>query len=99
MARPLIAGKHFPGVDYEKGLAAVEALRPLTPAGWTMGQMALRWILMFPEVTCAIPGAKRPSQVEENIAAAGLPPLPAKTMAAIAAIYARQVRPHVHQLW
>ena len=92
-------GETFAGLDYEKGLAAVEALRPLTPEGWTLGQMALRWILMFPEVTCAIPGAKRTSQVEENIAAAGLPRLPAKTMAAIAAIYARQVRPHVHQLW
>ena len=99
MAKPLIAGETFSGLDYEKGLAAVEALRPLTPAGATLAQMALRWILMFPEVTCAIPGAKRPSQAEENIAAAGLPPLPAKTMDAIADIYDRQVRAHVHQLW
>ena len=83
----------------ETGLAAVEALRPLTPAGATLGQMALRWILMFPEVTCAIPGAKRASQAEENIAAASLPALPKKTMAAIAAIYAGQIRPQVHQRW
>jgi aryl-alcohol dehydrogenase-like predicted oxidoreductase len=86
-------------VDYQTGLAAVEALRPLTPAGATLGQMALRWILMFPEVTCAIPGAKRASQAEENIAAASLPALSGKTMAAIAAIYARQVRAQVHQRW
>jgi aryl-alcohol dehydrogenase-like predicted oxidoreductase len=92
-------GETFSGVDYETGLAAVEALRPLTPAGATLGQMALRWILMFPEVTCAIPGAKRASQVAENIAAASLPALPAKTMAAIAAIYAGQVRAQVHQRW
>jgi aryl-alcohol dehydrogenase-like predicted oxidoreductase len=92
-------GETFSGLDYETGLEAVEALRPLTPAGAALGQMALRWILMFPEVTCAIPGAKRASQVEENIAAASLPPLPDKTMAAIAAIYTRYARPFVHQRW
>ena len=93
------AGETFSGLDFETGLEAVEALRPLPPPGATLGQMALRWILMFPDVTCAIPGAKRASQVEENIAAASLPPLPDKTMAAIAAIYARYARPAVHQRW
>jgi aryl-alcohol dehydrogenase-like predicted oxidoreductase len=92
-------GETFSGLDYEAGLEAVEALRPLTPPGATLGQMALRWILMFPDVTCAIPGAKRASQVEENIAAAGLPPLSRKTMAAISAIYDRYARPAVHQRW
>ncbi len=92
-------GETFSGLDYEKGLEAVEALRPLAPAGATLAQMALRWILMFPDVTCAIPGGRRASQVEENIAAASLPPLSAKTMAAVAAIYDRLVRPAVHQRW
>jgi len=92
-------GETFSGVDFEKGLAAVEALRPLVPSGMTMGQMALRWILMFPEVTCAIPGAKRPSQVEENIAAGALPPLNGEAMAGIAAIYNHQIRPLVQQRW
>ena len=35
-------GETFSGVDYEKGLEAVEELRPLVPAGETMAQMALR---------------------------------------------------------
>jgi aryl-alcohol dehydrogenase-like predicted oxidoreductase len=61
--------------------------------------MALRWILMFPEVTCAIPGAKRAVQAEENIAAADLPPLSEKTMAAIGEIYRSQIRPLVHPRW
>jgi aryl-alcohol dehydrogenase-like predicted oxidoreductase len=92
-------GETFSGVDFETGLKAVEALRPFVPAGATLGQMALRWILMFPEVTCAIPGAKRPSQVEENIAAAGLPPLSRETMAGISAVYDRHIRALVHQRW
>jgi aryl-alcohol dehydrogenase-like predicted oxidoreductase len=92
-------GETFSGLDYETGLQAVENLRPLVPLGASLAQFALRWILMFPEVTCTIPGAKRPSQVEENVAAADLPPLPAETMAAIDQIYDSQVRKHVHHLW
>jgi aryl-alcohol dehydrogenase-like predicted oxidoreductase len=92
-------GETFSGMDYESGLQAVEELRPLVPPGQTMAQMALRWILMFPAVTCAIPGAKRPQQVEENIQASGFPPLLDKTMTGINDIYNRFVRPHVHQYW
>jgi aryl-alcohol dehydrogenase-like predicted oxidoreductase len=92
-------GETFSGVDFETGLKAVEALRPFVPAGATLGQMALRWILMFPEVTCAIPGAKRPSQVEENSAAGGSPPLTRETMAGISEVYDRQIRSLVQQRW
>ena len=92
-------GETFSGVDFETGLNAVEELRQYVPAGATLAQMALRWILMFPEVTCAIPGAKRPSQVEENIAAAGLPPLTRQTMAGISAVYDRRIRRMVQQRW
>jgi aryl-alcohol dehydrogenase-like predicted oxidoreductase len=65
----------------------------------TLTQMALRWILMFPSVTCAIPGAKRPSQVEENIGAADLPALSEETMGKVREIYERLVRPRVHHYW
>ncbi|KAA0230911.1 aldo/keto reductase [candidate division KSB1 bacterium] len=92
-------GETFSGLDYDVGLQAVEALRPLVPRNWTMAQLALRWILMFPAVTCAIPGAKRPAQVEENLKAASLPPLSDETIAAIRGIYNQYARPHVHQFW
>jgi aryl-alcohol dehydrogenase-like predicted oxidoreductase len=65
----------------------------------TMAQFALRWILMFEAVTCAIPGAKRPDQVEENTNAADLPPLSDETMRKISQIYDRLIRPQVHQRW
>ncbi len=92
-------GETFSGVDYPTGLKAVEALQPLVPRGAAMAQMALRWILMFPAVTCAIPGAKRTAQVEENVAAADLAPLSPDTMAKIRALYDLQIRPLVHQYW
>ena len=92
-------GETFSGLDYETGLQAVEVLRPLVPSGQTMAQMALRWILMFPAVTCAIPGAKRPQQAEENILADSLPPLADKTMKSINELYNQSIRPHVHHYW
>ena len=92
-------GETFSGLDYEIGLQAVEELRGLVPTDMSMTQMALRWILMFPAVTCAIPGAKRPSQVEENLRAVDLPPLSEETMSRIRDVYERIVRPHVHHYW
>ena len=92
-------GETFSGLDYDIGLQAVEALRPHVPPGVTMAEMALRWILMFRAVTCAIPGAKRPDQVDENLRAADLPPLSDETMSAIEDIYNRQIRPQVHHYW
>jgi aryl-alcohol dehydrogenase-like predicted oxidoreductase len=92
-------GETFSGLDFALGLEAVEALRPLVPQGWTMAQMALRWILMFPEVTCAIPGAKRPGQAEENIKAASLPALSDTSMQQIRSVYDRLVRNQVHNYW
>jgi len=92
-------GETFSGVDYETGLQAVEELRAVCPPGWTLSQFALRWILMFDAVTCAIPGAKRPEQVEENCAAADLPPLSEAAMAAVPRIYDQYIRPQVHYRW
>jgi aryl-alcohol dehydrogenase-like predicted oxidoreductase len=92
-------GETFSGLNYEIGLQAVEELRPYVPAGATMAEMALRWILMFPAVTCAIPGAKRPEQVEENLLAADMPPLTPEAMSAIEGIYNRLIRPQVHHYW
>jgi aryl-alcohol dehydrogenase-like predicted oxidoreductase len=92
-------GETFSGVDFETGLGAVEALRPLVPPGISMAQFAMRWILNFDAVTCAIPGAKRPSQAEENITAADLPPLSPETMQAVRAIYEERIQPLVHHYW
>jgi aryl-alcohol dehydrogenase-like predicted oxidoreductase len=92
-------GETFSGLDYALGLKAVETLRPLVPAGMTLAQMALRWILMFPEVTCAIPGAKRPVQAEENVKAADIPPLSDETMKKILSVYDGLVKDEVHHRW
>jgi aryl-alcohol dehydrogenase-like predicted oxidoreductase len=86
-------------VDYSTALQAVEELRGARPVGLSLTQFALRWILMFDAVTCAIPGAKRPSQVEENASASDLAPLSEDTMAQVRSIYDRRIRPLVHHNW
>jgi aryl-alcohol dehydrogenase-like predicted oxidoreductase len=64
-----------------------------------MAELALRWILSFDAVSCAIPGAKRPSQVEENVRAADQPQLPAELLKKLRALYETRVQPLVHQYW
>jgi aryl-alcohol dehydrogenase-like predicted oxidoreductase len=92
-------GETFAGVPFEAGLDAVDELRPLVPDGATMAQMTLRWILMHEPVSTVIPGARNPEQAQANAAAAGLPALGEDTMARIAEVYARRIRPHVHDRW
>jgi aryl-alcohol dehydrogenase-like predicted oxidoreductase len=92
-------GETFSGVDYDTALAAVEELRLLVPEGASMAQFALRWILAFDAVTCAIPGGKRPAQVADNCAASDLPPLSEETMRTVRAIYDARISPAVHQRW
>ena len=92
-------GETFSGVDFETGLRAVSQLKKLVPINASLAQMALRWILEFPAVTCAIPGAKRPAQVLENIAASDLPPLSKATMKKIGAIYDGEIKPLVQHYW
>ncbi|HMO26034.1 MAG TPA: aldo/keto reductase, partial [Tepidisphaeraceae bacterium] len=92
-------GETFSGVEYGRGLQAVDALRPLVPAGVPMSAWALRWILMFDAVTCAIPGAKNTRQVEQNMSAADLPELSKRDMDITLDIYNRYIRELVHERW
>jgi len=92
-------GETFSGVDLDQGLAAVSELKKLAPPGMSMAQFALRWILMFDAVTCAIPGAKTPQQVNDNLKAADAPPLDTQIMDGVQSVYDRLIRSTVHAKW
>ncbi|MEE8218354.1 MAG: aldo/keto reductase [Vicinamibacteria bacterium] len=92
-------GETFSGVPFGVGLSAVETLRALVPSRATMAQLALRWILMFDAVTCAIPGARTPAQAKDNAQAAQLPAIDSATMAAVRRVYDDAIRAHVHASW
>jgi aryl-alcohol dehydrogenase-like predicted oxidoreductase len=92
-------GETFSGVPYEIGLKAVEELKSLLPAGASLAQLALRWILMFEGVSTIIPGGKNPRQVADNSGASALAPLSEQQMSAVRTVYDRYIRPSVHQRW
>lgn len=68
-------GETFAGLGLAKGVELADKLTPLVPAGMTMAQMALRWVLDHDAVSVVIPGASRPDQARSNAAVSDLPPL------------------------
>lgn len=92
-------GETFSGVDFELALESVEELKLLTSPEMTLSQLALKWILMHPAISCVIPGARRPEQIVETAKASDLSSLPKSTMDTIADLYNKKVRPSVHHRW
>ncbi len=92
-------GETFSGVDYETGLLAVSELQELFPGRENLAPIALRWVLMFEEVSCVIPGASREAQVVSNYSAENLPPLSVEQMAGVKEIYEKYFKKVVHHLW
>lgn len=90
-------GETFSGVPYEKGLAAVEELKKLFPTDTNLAAVALRWILMFDEVSCVIPGASNREQVGLNLQAATFPELPDGQRNSIKAIYDEYIWPDLQK--
>ena len=88
-------GETFAGIDYQKGLNAVEEIKKLFPADSMLASMALKWILMFPEVSCIIPGASRPEQILSNLKASELPDLSKDQMEGVKQIYEQYILPDV----
>lgn len=92
-------GETFSGIDYLSGLDAVNDLKNIFPQTENLAAIALKWILMFPEVSCIIPGASRPDQVKANIAASGLPSLTNDQLTSIQKVYDTKIKKLVHHLW
>jgi aryl-alcohol dehydrogenase-like predicted oxidoreductase len=92
-------GETFSGVDFAAGLEAVRRIAPLVPAGVTMAQFALRWIVDQPGVSVVIPGARNPEQAAANAGAAALAPLPDETLSAVHDVYDDLIAPQIGQRW
>jgi len=92
-------GETFSGVDYETGLRAMEELKELFPGRENLAALALRWILMFPEVGCVIPGASGLNQLRSNLDALEEPPLSTSQMEGVKRVYDSLIREQVHHLW
>ena len=91
-------GETFSGVDFNKALTVVEELKSLTPEGFSLSQLALKWILMHDEVSVVIPGAKNSDQALKNISASALPDIP-NLMEKIENIYNTHLKNDIHPRW
>ena len=92
-------GETFSGVDYEIGLLAVEELKEIFPGRENLASLALRWVLMFDNVSCVIPGASRESQLSSNLVALDEEPISLEQMEGVKEIYDRRIKAQVHHLW
>ena len=92
-------GETFSGVPYDVALEAVEEIRKYVPAGVTMAQFALRWILMADAVSTVIPGAKNAAQARANAEASDVAAISADVMAVLSELYQSKIAPHVHHYW
>jgi aryl-alcohol dehydrogenase-like predicted oxidoreductase len=92
-------GETFSGVDYEIGLLAVEELKEVFPGRENLASLALRWVLMFDNVSCVIPGASRDAQLSSNLVALDEEPISLEQMEGVKEIYDRRIKAQVHHLW
>ncbi len=91
-------GETFSGVDYNKGLKAL-ALLNARFSDQNLALLALKWILMFDEVSCVIPGASSSDQILSNLTAMQLPDLTEQEMQFVASVYENQIKNPVHYQW
>ena len=92
-------GETFSGIPYEKGLAAVEALKKIFPEQPNLAPIALRWILMNTAVSCIIPGASKKEQVQSNLETFNTAALTDAQLKGVQGVYDQYIKKEVHQLW
>ncbi|MFZ1290438.1 MAG: aldo/keto reductase [Melioribacteraceae bacterium] len=92
-------GETFSGVDFHLALEAIDEIKKICPDSFSLSQFALKWILEYDAVTCAIPGAKNIYQVKENSDSSELPKLTPEILEKIKNIYGRLIKQEVHHRW
>ena len=91
-------GDTFSGVNFKKGLEAVEQLKKILPENFTLTDLALKWILTHEAVSVVIPGATNKVQVEANTRASDLNEI-SSLIPKIKSIYEELIKPDVHNRW
>jgi len=92
-------GETFSGIDFDKGLQAVEELKKIFPDMPNLAPIALQWILNFQEVGVVIPGASKIKHVNSNLSIYDLPELSEDKIKIMNTIYEKYIKASVHQLW
>lgn len=88
-------GETFNGLPFDKGVDLVEQLSEMKPEGYSMVDLALRWILDQPAVSTVIAGVSKPSQLVANVNAADKASLSPVLSANLSDFYRNKVRQHI----
>jgi aryl-alcohol dehydrogenase-like predicted oxidoreductase len=88
-------GETFAGLAFPVGVELADELRWIAVRRGSMAAAALRWILDHEAVTCAIPGFKNVSQVEQSLSAADVRPFGEAERERLADFYRERVRPAI----
>ena len=91
-------GDTFSGVNFEKGIEAVEQLKKLVPDNFSLSTLALKWILSHDAVSVVIPGAVNKLQAQMNASASELEDI-SNLIPKINSIYDELIKPGVHNRW
>ena len=91
-------GDTFSGVNFEKGLEAVEQLKKILPKDFTLSQLALKWILLQDGITVTIPGAINENQVNDNTDVSKMKDIHS-LVPQIKNIYDKYIKEDVHNKW
>lgn len=92
-------GETFAGIPFDKGLQLVEELEQMKPEGYSMVQMAMRWILDHDAVSTVIPGASSPAHVLSNTNCSELDPLPSELHDRLREFYQNKVAQHIRGVY
>ncbi|MGL5416695.1 MAG: aldo/keto reductase [Clostridium sp.] len=91
-------GETFSGVDYNTGVKASKELKERLNTE-NLAMKALKYILMYNEVSTVIPGASKPEQIKNNAKASDMEDFTKEEMDIVKEIYDRDIRESVHKLW
>jgi len=92
-------GETFSGIDYNLGLKAINQLKSIFPDEIDLVNIAIKWVLMFNEVSCVIPGVSKIEQLHSNLETLNTRDLSDKELISVQDIYTKLIRPSVHHRW
>ena len=84
-------GETFSGLPFKEGVALAEEIKKILPEG-NLASQSIRWILDHPAITTVIPGASKTSQVDSNVSASSLAPLPASVHEELHQLYNDKIK-------
>ena len=91
-------GDTFSGVNFDKGIQAVEELKKIVPKDFSLSDLSLKWILAHKEISVVIPGATNKLEVRNNSRTSDLGDIE-YLLPKINSIYEEFIKPDVHHRW